>query len=72
MFGMRARWLLGVRGGCVMPKTRQALTRLIQARVTPDGEKAIIKAAEHDRTSVAEFVRRTLYKAAGYPRAKSR
>lgn len=51
-----------------MPKTRQVLTKLVQARVTEAGEKAIIKAAERERTSVAEYVRRTLYKAAGYPR----
>lgn len=52
-----------------MPKTRQELTEILQVRLTKEALEAIRVAADADHTSVAEFCRRALYKAARYGKA---
>ena len=51
-----------------MPKTRQELTEILQVRVSKEGKAAIEQAADDEHTSVAEFARRTLYKASRFGR----
>lgn len=41
-----------------MPKTKQELTDIVQFRVSPEDKRLIDQAADADRTSVAEFLRR--------------
>lgn len=47
-----------------MPKTRQELSEILQVRVSKEAKTAIEQAANAERTSVAEFARRALYRAA--------
>jgi uncharacterized protein (DUF1778 family) len=47
-----------------MPKTRQDLSELLQVRVSKEAKKMIEDAADADKTSAAEFMRRALYQAA--------
>ena len=51
-----------------MPKTKQDLGEILQVRVSKEGKEAIEAAADAEHTSVAEFVRRALYRAAKFGR----
>lgn len=51
-----------------MPKTRQELSEIVQVRVSKEAKEAIEKAADSEHTSVAEFARRALYRAARFGR----
>ena len=54
-----------------MPRSNQDLTELIQFRVPKSAKAAIERAASRDMTSVSEFARRALYRAAKVrPRGK--
>lgn len=51
-----------------MPKTRQELSEILQVRVSKEAKTAIEQAADAEHTSVAEFARRALYRAAKFGR----
>jgi uncharacterized protein (DUF1778 family) len=51
-----------------MPKTKQDLSEILQVRVSAEGKQAIEQAADAEHTTIAEFARRALYRAAKYGR----
>jgi predicted HicB family RNase H-like nuclease len=53
-----------------MPKTKQDLSKILQVRISEEGDAAIAAAAEEEHTTVAEWSRRALYEAAGYTKRK--
>ena len=54
-----------------MPKTKQDLSEILQVRVSSEGKTAIEQAAEEEHTTVAEWARRTLYKASRFTKPRT-
>lgn len=54
-----------------MPKTKQDLSEILQVRVSKEGKAAIEAAADAEHTTVAEYSRRTLYRASGFGRTRT-